>query len=250
MKEIPKAIEKILSILDNYKVLYWLEAGTLLKGVRDKDILKSSDFDVATTSDNVEKIFEALKELESEGYQLNFQGGFPMFEDLIQIKLPQKINRIDLFEIYVYHEFNGAFIRRNPHKPTQNTFSKHLFALSKKISIMKKNHIYFDEQKKHSLIVLQKLVAKIIFSIYEFFGTTTWSIAPSYFFDNLTSRKINNRKFKIPKSYKEYLLLRYGENWNDPIDRDIWIKSWNKGESDFLEEKKLSENFKIPKIWL
>ena len=249
MEKIPSPIETIFLLLDEHKILYWLDACSLLKGVREQDILSSSDIDIATTSKSTHNLLEVVRALESLGYYINFQGGFPMFEDLIQITLPKKFNRIDLFEIYVYHEHDGNYIRRSPHKPIQDTLSKYLFSLSKKILIKEKNR-QLGQPISHLSEIARKTASKLIFLSYEIFGTTMWSIVPSKFFDNFTSININGRIFKIPALYKEYLKFRYGNNWEIPLDRKEWYKSWSKGETDFLKRRRLIKYLKISKFWL
>ena len=88
---LPKFLTTIFHKLEKHNVFFWLEAGSLLKGVRDKTILNSSDLDIATKSKNIENILEALKELSVFGYDYNFNGGYPLLEDMVTIYLPQKL---------------------------------------------------------------------------------------------------------------------------------------------------------------
>ena len=90
-KNLPEFLSLIFDILEKNNVYFWLEAGSLLKGIRDKTILDSSDLDLGTTSKNIENILQALKELSTIGYNYQFNGGYPMLEDMVTIYLPQKI---------------------------------------------------------------------------------------------------------------------------------------------------------------
>ena len=50
---LPNFLITIFDTLEKHNVFFWLEAGSLLKGVRDKTILNSSDLDIATKSKNI-----------------------------------------------------------------------------------------------------------------------------------------------------------------------------------------------------
>ena len=129
--ELPISITKIFDVLERHKVFFWLDAGTLLKGIRDKSILTSSDIDVSVTNDQTNNLLTALDELADLGYHYNFNAGYPMLEDMVTIYLPEKINRIEHLDIYIFHRSDEIFFRRCFHKPLATAKSRYLFYLSK-----------------------------------------------------------------------------------------------------------------------
>ena len=126
-----------------------MEAGSLLKGVRDKTILNSSDLDIATKSKNIENILEALKELSVFGYDYNFNGGYPLLEDMVTIYLPQKINKISHLDIYIYNDSKNFIL---------DVHITNLYQIQNRV-------IYFIYQKKFliqkNMILHQLIITKI-----------------------------------------------------------------------------------------
>ena len=92
---LPETVVYVFDQLDKFDVFYWLDAGSLLKGVRDKDILNSSDIDIAVFGEEIDLILKSISSIESAGYKIQYNGGYPMLEDLITIYLPESINRIN-----------------------------------------------------------------------------------------------------------------------------------------------------------
>ena len=102
-KFLPQSILYIFERLEQYNIFYWLDAGSLLKGVRDKSILSSSDIDISIFSDQIEDLLKALNGIDEEGYRVEYNGGYPMLEDLVTIFLPSSVNRIIAIDIYIYY---------------------------------------------------------------------------------------------------------------------------------------------------
>ena len=100
------------NILDEFKIVFWLDSGSLLKGVRDGSILFSSDVDISITSSSITDLILALNKLNHVGFICKFNGGYPMFEDLVTVYLPQPVNNIYHIDIFVYFRFkNLHFVR-------------------------------------------------------------------------------------------------------------------------------------------
>ena len=110
-KILPESILYIFSKLEKNNIFYWLDAGTLLKGVRDKTILESSDIDISIHSAQVKDVLNALTCIEERGYKVQYNGGNLMLEDLITISLPFSVNKITSIDIYIYHEKKSFFYR-------------------------------------------------------------------------------------------------------------------------------------------
>jgi len=56
---LPEPISYIFDQLEKSNIFYWIDAGTLLKGVRDKTILESSDIDISIHSAQVKDVLNA-----------------------------------------------------------------------------------------------------------------------------------------------------------------------------------------------
>lgn len=248
---LPEFLNKIFDILEKHNIHFWLEAGSLLKGIRDKTILNSSDLDLAATSKNTENILLALKELSTLGYNYKFNGGYPMLEDMVTIYLPQKINKIIHLDIYIYQESEKFYFRRSYHKPLANSKSRYLFYLSKKIFNLRSYDIKLinNDKKKYFHFSIYKFFAKILFLIYEYIGVTFWYIVPLKYFSKFKKFELHGRNFNIPVHSEKYLEFRYGNDWTSPIDRSVWFKEW-KNKNNILKKKKLRTNLEIKKYWI
>ena len=251
-EDLPKFIISIFDILEKHNVFFWLDAGSLLKGIREKSILNSSDIDLSISSESTENVLLALNELSIMGYSYNFNGGYPMLEDLVTIYLPKKINKIKHIDIYIFHKSDNFFFRRSFHKPLSNSKSRYLFYLSKKILNIRPCNITSIDYGLNSYFYfsLDRIFARLVFLLYEFVGTTTWIIVPFKFFANFNKLEIHGRKFNIPVLNKEYLKFRYGDNWQTPIDRSIWFKQWKNSYNHILKIKKLRTNLNIKRYWV
>ena len=131
--KLPNNLEKIFDVLEDNNVFFWLDAGSMLKGIRDGSIITSSDIDISVHANQTKNVLNAIRELKHIGYKVNYNGGYPMLEDMVTIYLPKKINRIKHLDIYIFHKHKNNYIRRCFHKPLADSKSRYLFYLSKKI---------------------------------------------------------------------------------------------------------------------
>jgi len=249
---LPESISYIFDELERNGIFYWLDAGTLLKGVRDRSILSSSDIDIAVHSDEVNNVLKSLVSIKEKGYRIQYNGGYPMLEDLVTIFLPYSVNRISSIDIYIYHRYNENFIRRSYHRPLTNSKFRYLFYLSKKI--IDNSNFNNKQSKKMTLpsiqIATKFLVGRIIFYLYEQIGKTLWYVVPKQYFLDFIPLQLYSRSFNIPSQYKKYLSFRYGNNWKKPINRSEWLLAWEKEKNHILTSKRLSELTSIKKYWI
>ena len=249
---LPDSISYIFDRLEGNGVFYWLDAGTLLKGIRDKTILTSSDIDIAIHSDEIDNVLKALVGIKERGYGIQYNGGFPFLEDLITIFLPCSVNRINSIDIYIYHRFNDNFIRRSYHKPLEKSKSKYLLYLSKKIIDSANLNIKQGKNTRFSSIQTSTklLVGRMIFYFYERLGETLWYIVSKKYFLDFVPFQLYSRSFNIPKDYKGYLRFRYGDSWEKSISRLEWLPKWKKEKNHILISKRLSKLTSIKKYWI
>jgi phosphorylcholine metabolism protein LicD len=251
-KILPESILYIFSKLEKNNIFYWLDAGTLLKGVRDKTILTSSDVDISIHSDQVGNVLKSLLNLEKKGYRVQYNGGCSMLEDLITIFLPYSVNNISSIDIYIYHKYDDRYIRRSYHKPIKSSKLKYLFYLSKKVI----NISGFNNKQVNTegFINFARyfvfLAGKGIFFLYEKFGKTLWYVVPEQYFSDFMPLRLHSRIFNIPKKYEEYLYFRYGSSWRTPTNRTEWFPVWRKEKNHILKSKRLSDITSIKKYWI
>ena len=251
---LPTTISKIFDVLETHNVFFWLEAGTLLKGVRDKSILTSSDIDVSTTQDQTNNLLAALEDLSDLGYKYNFNGGYPMLEDMVTIFLPEAFGRIIHVDIYIFHKSDEIFFRRCFHKPILKSKSSYLFYLSKKLmpktlTSTKKINLKLNTDVEKRISIFYSL-SKFFFYLYEQFGTTAWYVIPEKYISDFKKLVINGRQFNVPLKYEQYLEMRYGDDWATPKDRDEWFENWKNSDDHVIQRKKLRTDMSPKKYWV
>lgn len=115
------SLSAVTRILDRIGVHYWLAGGSLLGGVREKDLIKhDTDWDIDCLSDDQEKILAAEAEFEAAGLFLTF----PYLKRAISMtsdtRTPQDSRLIKvrdgegraLGDIYLFTLFSDGIIRR------------------------------------------------------------------------------------------------------------------------------------------
>ena len=249
--ELPVSISKVFDVLERHNVFFWLDAGCLLKGIRDKSILTSSDIDVSATNDQTNNILSALDELADLGYRFNFNGGYPMLEDMVTVFLPEMFNRIKHIDIYIFHRSGDMLARRCFHKPIVTSKSRYLFYLSKKIMAKsltsnKAINLKLDADRNFSIA---RNLGKFIFYLYELVGTTAWYVIPVKYLSEFKKVKLHGRQFNVPVSWEDYLEMRYGADWATPKDRLEWFSDWKNSLNHVIKHRKLRTNMSLKKYW-
>jgi lipopolysaccharide cholinephosphotransferase len=211
-KEIYWSLElaKIKSILDENKVSFFLDHGTLLGAVRDNRFIPwDNDIDLGVAgfskSEKNKIIRKLVVDFQSLGYLGKYSGDSVfLFKEGIE------------FGIKFYEEdddfFKGVFIEYK----TFSIYSTFYF-LSKYSSYEKYNS--FSRLKN---IIYSSTIIKFLLNPFENFFLRKSNIKiikleiPKHFFNNLKEIDFYNSKYKIPKEEKEYLSFKYGESWDLP----------------------------------
>ena len=73
-KESIKMLIDITDSLDNHKIKYWLDFGTLLGAVRDGKVIPwDGDFDLSSLETNLEQKSDLWKEISNKGYDVQIE---------------------------------------------------------------------------------------------------------------------------------------------------------------------------------
>tara|TARA_B110000003_G_C16626138_1_gene524920 strand:+ start:203 stop:979 length:777 start_codon:yes stop_codon:yes gene_type:complete len=249
--ELPVTISKVFDVLEKHNVFFWLDAGSLLKGIRDKSILTSSDIDVSVTYDQTNNILFALDELADSGYHYHFNGGYPMLEDMVTVFLPEMFNRIKHIDIYIFHRSDDMLFRRCFHKPIETSKSRYLFYLSKKImaKTLTSNEVATLKLDTNINFSITRNLGKFIFYLYELVGTSAWHVIPVKYLSDFKKVYIHRRQFNVPVIWEQYLEMRYGADWETPKDRKKWFNDWRNSNNHIIKRKKLRTEMSINKYW-
>tara|TARA_B100002051_G_C16656343_1_gene596701 strand:+ start:108 stop:980 length:873 start_codon:yes stop_codon:yes gene_type:complete len=259
IKDVFSSLNKIS---EKYNITYTLDAGSLLKVVRDKSILPASDIDLAFDSKNINEIIELIGELRKLKYKVVAFGNLPFLIDGFKLYPPESIQLpVSHIDCYIYHNVNNEYVRFNIHKPFKGSYlSKTLFKYL--------SHFYINKEK------VKKNILSLIF--YDFFGkaviiitsffyfryaTSIWFVLIDSYFNYVDKKKIDSVTFPIPVNANIHLEYRYGPNWikKDPKWRlsdgkCIRLRNLRPAKKYFLNtkyfkndiicEKKIFNNFK------
>ncbi len=229
---------QIKKVLDNHKIEFWLDCGTLLGVVRDGRFIPGEhDIDLGVWQN---KISDGIKisisrELTKKGFDVY------LAENWITIKKSEEI----WADIASYRLINNKAVI--PKLEPQNLSGKFLTMFIKILSAPYYYQINFRSYRQKNmkritrlirdiLVVisrilpswLKKRIIKVALIIYKKMGpkNVSW-IIPSNYFRNLTEIRFHGIKFRVPDKTEEYLAYRYGKDWRIP--KKDWVTERDDG---------------------
>jgi len=225
-------LRQIKEVLDEQSVEFWLECGTLLGAVREKEFISwENDIDLGTWNKNVsENLKEDIAcELRNRTMKVH------IFENYMNIRKGKA--HVDI-KFYRLSEDNAI----EPKLAPRNLAGK-LLSLSS-IVFSAPDHYEVDFRAspllynftKSILIIISRLLpsafirclAKMSTVLYAKFGAKdATETVPNGYFTDLSTIRFYGMEFKIPAKTKEYLAYRYGKDWRIP--RRDWITSRDDG---------------------
>lgn len=239
-------------IFYKFGIQFWLDWGTLLGAVRDKKMITwDHDIDLGVFGDDYKKIVSTFHDFKKRGFTIDelpipntefssmkvYFGRFRYHIDIWPYYYLKNENNIGLFDA---DELSGNFIER---KLTAYLWLLWRLLSSAQISMTAK-------RKKFKLIVrftkyylfllpnrlknhLNKKVKQIL--IKKNNGTYIKRIiVPKHYFETLESIEFYGITFNIPSNVKDYLKLKYGKNWKNPVKNWNWN---NDGAVRFIRER-------------
>lgn len=217
-KKIDLNFKKVIKILDEHKIQYWLCHGTLLGVIRDKQLIPwDHDIDIAVWDSK--KIANKIKNLICKN---NFYLKKKYYQDdglLTFTKLGGREVDINFYKKKKFFKDEIAYVRWYIPK---NSIFKLIDALA---SSSKYNGKYKQFIKLFSLFefiflfIKEKLIEKKLF--YKAIGYTQ----PMKLLKNFKKINFCGVKVIIPKKYNEYLNYVYGKNWIKPVKKFDFRKS-------------------------
>ena len=214
--------KKLLTLLiegfKSYDITYWLDAGGLLKSIRNGDMLPSSDLDIGVWQHQMDNVLSLCQSLRKQGFKIRFQRGFPYLEDEIRLQIPEYLQTpFSAFDIMLYNKWGNEAVKRaydNPIKTSKR--AKNMLKVLKKLS--DRNFSTYSGIKNKILnklpFSIRMVFYHILFNIYIHCVETIWCAIPAHHFETLDQISLYGITINIPSNVKEYLSYRYGEQWN------------------------------------
>ena len=227
--ELIELLREVKEVLDENKVEFWLECGTLLGAVREGKFLAwEHDIDLAAWQEGVSDCTKAAvsRELIDKGLKVQ------VLESYMSIRTGQVHADINFYR----SDKDKAVV---PLLIPKNLPGKYLWLLR---TILLNPYFYdadFGNKLSRSIrsililvsrvlpFFLRKPIATILSVIFKKFGARNISwIVPAHYFTDLASMKFYDMEFKVPSQKEQYLAYRYGDDWRIPR------KQWSGYEQD------------------
>lgn len=225
-------VKKVRAILDEAKILYWMDFGTLLgAGQQGKMFDWDKDVDFSILKSEIPKFFAVLPKIAALGFRID------VTDSCIYFKKGDNI-AIDM-GVYI-PEGDKAWMLFTKDNPKFNFVLKYLDRIAEKAHYRKYHHgIPFLEKFVYLLIppFMDSFVRRLFFGICRFFGQRGNAIVlPKKHFEYLTTMRFEGMDFPAPNAPKEYLPLIYGEGW--PFPRTDWKWEYVKAmDYNFFNQK-------------
>jgi len=208
-----KLLKKIIPILENNNIGYWLEFGTLLGLIREKGFIKwDSDIDMGTF--DFEKLYKMREQFKKQGLQTEIL--YDYTNDMASIFRIRDNNNVFHAEICQFTKLKeGAIIKTVRY----NTIISKIFRTA------------YNILRRHEITVNIFSKTAIFFSNKRIFIYPRIKVKDAIFY---------TIGVKIPANPENHLRLMYGDTWRTPTKEDI------AGKQFIIEQQKKLTIYKLP----
>ena len=240
MSQKHKILDYGIKLLKKRNINYWIDCGTLLGIVRDKNLLpwdKDLDVSILKQDLSIKDLDYIVKKAKSDGYFVNVYSScisivkeeyvfdiklFDKIDDYIVEKKLMPKNQFSSFIGYLSHALTSDY---ETYRKGKNSFNKFIINLIQ---------IFFRLLPR----ALKSFIARPLNYLYKKYLAEDISEAvPFHFFQELMELEYNKNYYSVPSKRFEYLAFRYGANWKTP-DKE-WITERDDGA--YLFYKKLNK---------
>jgi len=239
--ELVESLKQIKKIFDKHKIDFWLDFGTLLGAIRDKQIIPwDKDIDLGMWREDLQKLLSFEDDFRKEGIEIHVNNTEISFRKDKYIGGAFTYHRNENNAINYHICYPGLYLRKN----NEIVISKIGRLLT--ILVLYSYWLFTEEDLtcanlpqfkiKELFIPLKNPVRKLIYHIStKIFGFKyRTDVIPTEDFENLKSIKFYDMNVKIPNNVEDYLVYRYGD-WKTP-DRDFVVNRFirsNRGKTSF-----------------
>ena len=216
MNDLKELLQNVKGVLDNYKVHYWLNDGTLLGAVRSNDFMPwEHDIDLGMWSDSIttEKKKQIASLLRRYGYRVLLFPAMYMTVTVGSIWL----------DIEFYERKDGMAVL--PQWLPVNNAGKYLgyvrtilmapgyYRAANGESAAK--HLALNISNAVATVLPKKATIGLVEWLYCRAGHKEWKI-PACYFEQFDEIEFQGMLFSIPANPEKYLAFRYGDDWRTP----------------------------------
>ena len=212
-----KFLHNFFKIIEELNIDYWLEGGTALAAYRDGKILPwEHDFDIGVMKEDMDRnITLFLDKLKDLNCDVIVQKNYPFIDNIIQIYSNDKTLNPNQIDIYLYTKKHENIYMRWLSSPIGygSQLIKIFMYLSNKKMIDYLNNNNF-------LYFIYKILFIFFFYINILLFKSRYHSFPKKFFKEKIKVNFCNLKLNLPSMINEFLVYRYGKDWNKP-DRNF-----------------------------
>jgi len=218
-----KTLDKVVSLLQEYEIKYWLDQGSLLGAVRDEMFFSwDHDIDLGVLQSDIDEVRpKFVINLRESGYKVKDT------EHALKISLHNRSdNNVNkTVDLRIYKKVSKYYEA----KLKSGTGNKRVNQLKRRL-LKKVQKFIHKITYRYKNLNRFRLIYNILFFVYSEieeskYRTVIFRVESDYF-DELTSITVYGKKYLAPKNYQQYLKLKYGANWRTPI------KDWKYWEDD------------------
>lgn len=226
-------LQRVLSLLNEYKIPYWLNSGTLLGLWREGDLLPFDlDIDISLWEEDAPGIGLIAPFLRKEGYTRYSASykGLP-FHYCFSPRDSRSLRQLDISIFRRSREYAWCpeyYFRANPHRAAGRNRSFIVGAA--------RSGVRFCWRKLTSRVSLNVTVTS--WPWRSFINMGTWWI-PRRFFENLTF--ITEFNAFVPSPWEEYLAFRYGD-WR--VAKQDWV--FHRDDGGFVDAPPYKVSGELP----
>ncbi len=224
-----EALKLIKKILETNEVEFWLESGTLLGAIREGAFIKwDYDIDLGTWDTYMPKMKKLNKEFCEHGYETYFS----VYHNVMMIRKGE----IDVQLVFWRLKEDEVIA---PLRYIENKIGFVLASLNW-IVLFSHSGKLNKETFNSSMKIIKFIGSKMTDLIPEFLKLKTASflntlasktgnrrglvVTPSKYFLSLENTKFYDMDFLIPQNSEEYLAYYYGDNWQIPQKKWIYVR--------------------------
>jgi len=221
-EELFELLREVKNVLDDHKINFWLECGTLLGAVRDGCFIpweKDIDFSAWRHEVSDSTINSIASSLRDKGYSvwiaeshMNIRKMGPCHAD---INFYEQSEDKAVMPAFLSKNLFGRIISIWLPSLMEPTHPRDIYKLNSKLKrfILKSSILIC----KVMPLFIRNALVKVLLPLHKRYGTKNISwVVPSRYFSGFSQMNFYGLEFLVPESTDDYLKFRYGSNWRIP----------------------------------
>jgi len=205
--EAVKVLKEVKICLDGAGVEYWLDQGSLLGAIRDKDFIPwDTDIDIGAMYSGFNKIVQKISEFQRRGFLVRISD-FKIHLRKNDVSVNIVLYRISREEAWLCWQMDGL---------------KYTYLIMSLVNVLSHGHLYKNKFSLERIIYLAApyflriFFRRILYRIWESLGGKYLILrTPKTYYERLDTVLFHNMEISVPSPIEGYLAYKYGRNWRE-----------------------------------